>query len=127
MLLISDIQNAVRPLLDAYGFSGATLFGSYATGSATSDSDVDVFVQAPEGTKTKRVFAFAYDLGEALGVDVDAYGSHEVPKSSSLYHQIELTGVALFDDLPHLVDKCRQIVELSEAETPAADNGCDNI
>ena len=95
MLTISDIRNAARPLLDAYGFKGATLFGSYAEGAATEASDVDVYVRVPQGTKTKRVFAFAYDLGQALGVDVDAYGSHEVPAASRFYGRIRQTGVAL--------------------------------
>lgn len=95
MLAVSDIQAAIHPLLDAYGFTSATLFGSYANGTAGDDSDIDVFVQVPEGTKTKSVFEFAYDLGEALGVDVDAYGSHEVPATSKLYSQIQAIGVAL--------------------------------
>ena len=95
MVAIHDIQNAARPLLETYGFSGATLFGSYANGTASDSSDIDLLVQVPEGTKTKKVFAFAYDLGEVLGVDVDAYGSHELHKESDLYKQIQLSGVAL--------------------------------
>lgn len=95
MLSISDIREAARPLLREYGFAGATLFGSYADGTASDASDVDVYVRVPEGTRTKRVFAFAYDLEQALGVEVDAYGSHEVPPDSHLYGQIDAKGVAL--------------------------------
>ena len=95
MLRIADIRNAVKPLLKAYGFSGATLFGSYATGTAAEGSDVDLYLSVPEETKTKSVFAFAYDLGEALGVDVDAYGSHEVRKDGALFKQIVESGVIL--------------------------------
>ena len=95
MLSLTDIRNAARPLLESYGFGGATLFGSYADGTATSSSDVDLFVQVPEGTRTKRIFAFAYDLGQVLGVEVDAYGSHEVSEHSALYKHICARGVAL--------------------------------
>ena len=95
LITIMDIRNAVKPLLSAYGFAGATLFGSYAKGTATEESDVDVFVDVPAGTKTKHVFAFAYDLGEILGVNVDAYGSHEVPLSSELFRSIKNEGVVL--------------------------------
>ena len=95
MLTVQDISKAAKPLLKAYGFSGAILFGSHADGIATELSDVDVLVNVPEGTKTKRVFAFAYDLGEALGAEVDAYGSHEVRADSALHRNIMSTGVAL--------------------------------
>ena len=95
MIGVQDISNAARPLLEYYGFSGATLFGSYASGTATDASDLDVLVDVPQGTKTKRVFAFAYDLGEKLGVDVDAYGSHEVHEDSDFYRSIMASGVAL--------------------------------
>ena len=95
MVQVLDISKAARPLLDAYGFSGATLFGSFANGTATEQSDVDLFVQVPEGTKTKTVFAFAYDLSEALGLDVDAYGSHEVHEDSDFHRSIMANGIAL--------------------------------
>ena len=93
---IKEIQKALQPLLRTYGFLGAVLFGSYASGTATEDSDIDLYLRVPEGTKTKNVFAFAYDLGEVLGKTIDAYGSHEVPVTSNLYNQIHAEGVALW-------------------------------
>ena len=95
MLSTDDIKEAARPLLKSYGFNGATLFGSFARGNPTENSDVDIFVLVPEGTKTKWVLEFAYDLGEKLGVEVDAYGSHEVPSGSKLLDQIIMYGVKL--------------------------------
>ena len=94
-ITINDIRLASKPLLSKYGFSGAMLFGSYAKGTESANSDIDLFIQVPEGTKTKKVFAFAYDLGEVLGRNVDAYGSHEVPKTGELYNQIQMHGVLL--------------------------------
>lgn len=95
MLTLQAIKKEIRPLLVEYGFLGAVLFGSYADGTASGNSDIDLYVNVPDGTKTKQVFAFAYDLGEKLGATVDAYGSHEVPVSSSLYQQIQTKGVVL--------------------------------
>ena len=92
---IQEIQAATRLLLNAYGFMGAVLFGSYADGTASAISDIDLFLQVPQQTKTKKIFEFAYDLGEELGVNVDAYGSHEVPVGSKLYDQIQMKGIAL--------------------------------
>lgn len=95
MIDVRDISDAARPLLERYGFSGATLFGSFARGTASESSDVDLLVDVPEGTKTKSVFAFAYDLGAALGVDVDAYGTHEVRPDSPFYRNVMSHGVSL--------------------------------
>lgn len=95
MVSVNDIAAAANPLLHEYGFRGATLFGSYANGQAHEGSDIDLYVLVPEGTRTKRVFEFAFDLGSKLGVDVDAYGSHEVNRSSAFYRGIMQNGVAL--------------------------------
>lgn len=74
---------------------GAVLFGSYADGTATENSDIDLFLQVPQLTKTKKVFEFAYDLEQELGAEVDAYGSHEVLVDSDLYKTIHTKGIAL--------------------------------
>ena len=94
-LTVKNIQEATRSLLDTYGFLGAVLFGSYADGTATEKSDVDIFLSVPQHTKPKRIFEFAYDLGEVLGTDVDAYGSHEVLPNSDFYNQIHSKGITL--------------------------------
>ena len=93
---VQDISRAAKPILEAYGFQGATLFGSFADGTASEHSDIDLFVQVPAGTKTKSIFAFAYDLGETLGRDVDAYGSHEVHEGSDFHRSIMAGGIALW-------------------------------
>ena len=90
----TNIRDVAHPLLHSYGFKTTTLFASYANAMATA-SDIDAYAQAPIESKTKRVFEFAYDLGEALGAEVDAYGSHEVRPTSKCYSQIQSSGVVL--------------------------------
>ena len=41
---IEEIQRRVTPVAQAYGLAAIYLFGSYARGDATADSDIDLLV-----------------------------------------------------------------------------------
>ena len=62
MLSRLEIENAIRTLLVRYNAEYALLFGSYARGEETPDSDVDVVVFGGKNFKKSNIFAFAEDL-----------------------------------------------------------------
>ncbi len=41
---IKEIQNKTAPIAESYGIKKMSLFGSYARGEATDDSDIDLFI-----------------------------------------------------------------------------------
>lgn len=82
----SDIENAIRTLLVRYNAEYALLFGSYARGEETPDSDVDVF--GGNNFKKSNIFAFAEDLREIIGKNVDAFEMSEIDRNSPLYNKI---------------------------------------
>lgn len=45
MLTVTEIKGAVSEVIDKYPIKKISLFGSYAEGSATEDSDVDMLVE----------------------------------------------------------------------------------
>ena len=68
---IDDIQRLIRPVAAKHGVEKIYLFGSYARGDATADSDVDICVDAP---KIKGLFALGglyADLEDALNKSLD--------------------------------------------------------
>lgn len=68
---IDDIQRLIRPVAAKHGVERIYLFGSYARGEATADSDVDICVDAP---KIKGLFALGglyADLEDALNKSLD--------------------------------------------------------
>lgn len=70
---ISEIQSIVAPIAGRYGLRAVYLFGSYARGTATEDSDVDLLVDT-EGSAVKSLLDLATvycDLEDALGKRVD--------------------------------------------------------
>jgi len=68
------------------------LFGSYARGDATADSDVDVIIMGGPAFKKMNIFVFAEDLRELTGKAVDAFERSEINEGSPFYHAVMSEG-----------------------------------
>lgn len=72
---------AAAPILKALGadsgYSRLALFGSVARGQAHQDSDIDLLVEAPEGTSSFGFIRFKQLIEQILGREIDlvAYGA----------------------------------------------------
>ena len=72
MLTLDEIQNAVFKLATKYDVTKVDLFGSYASNSATADSDVDFLVEFTKPVPSIfAVMGFREELSLALGTSVD--------------------------------------------------------
>ena len=70
MLSLEQIRHAVAPLAEQYGLERVFLFGSYARGEATEESDVDLRID--RGTMRGLQFGGLYeDIKESLARPVD--------------------------------------------------------
>ena len=66
------IRNVVQGLKSTYALRVASIFGSYAEGSATVNSDLDLLVEFEHPTVLLiKLNALKYDLEDALGLPVD--------------------------------------------------------
>ena len=64
---INQIKEKVLPLLKEAGVTSSAIFGSYAVGENTKESDVDILIDPPE---SMTLFGFAdlkLDLEQVLG------------------------------------------------------------
>ena len=43
---IDEIRKKVQPIAEKYKLNKVSLFGSYARGEATAESDIDLYIQA---------------------------------------------------------------------------------
>ena len=75
---IDEIRRMVVPLLAKYDMASASVFGSYARGSADANSDIDVLLVGNEGFRALNVFGVAEDLHRQSGKRVDVYEVSEL-------------------------------------------------
>lgn len=93
---LEQIQNAVSPIFANYGIHSAILFGSYAKGSATEKSDIDLLVDS--NLRGLRFFALLEDVREALGEkDVDLFDTTHINAGSPIQKEIKNTGVKIYE------------------------------
>lgn len=67
---LSDIQKVVSTLSEQYGAERVYLFGSYARGDMTKDSDIDLRIDKGS-IRGLELAGLLVDLEDALGVPVD--------------------------------------------------------
>ena len=85
---LESIEKVVRPIASKYQISEIYLFGSYARGEATKESDLDFLVFGGDQFRLTMIFAVAEDLRKAFGKDVDVFEIHEVNQDSTFYQTI---------------------------------------
>ncbi len=66
-----QIRRIAAPIAAAYGIKSMSLFGSYARGEATEDSDVDLLIERGAIRTAFQMGGFYADLSEGLGKELD--------------------------------------------------------
>lgn len=94
-LPLNDIKAIVKELLERYHAEYALLFGSYARGDATPDSDIDIIVVGGKDFVPRNIFAMAEDLREMTGRDADVFEIREVNKETPFYESVMREGIRI--------------------------------
>ena len=95
VLSMDEIKNIVRMLLQKYHAEYALLFGSYARGEATPDSDIDIIIVGGDGFIPRNIFALAEDLRELSGRDADVFEIREVNNGTPFYEAVMKEGIKI--------------------------------
>ena len=91
----TDVEKSIKELLVRYNAEYALLFGSYARGEETEESDIDVLVFGGENFKKSNIFAFAEELRQMTGKSVDAFEICEVDRSTPFYDNVIKEGIKI--------------------------------
>jgi len=70
---VQVLADQVLPILRRYGVTRAGVFGSRARGESGVASDLDLLVDLPEGSSLLDLVGLQLDLGDELGISVDAH------------------------------------------------------
>ena len=94
MLSVPEIQKALDEVCPKYGAIKWTLFGSYAHGTATEDSDIDVLVEFKEKPQSYHEWMrISNELGERLGKTIDIVAA---PITRGNIFKLDGNGVPMF-------------------------------
>lgn len=88
VLSLNRIKENVKPIALKYQVKEIYLFGSYARGEATDESDLDFLVFGGDNFKLTMIFSLAEELREAFQKNVDVFEIHEVNQQSVFYDTI---------------------------------------
>ena len=97
MLSIDEIKSYVIPVVEKYPVEKVILYGSYARGTASDTSDVDLVVESGGKMRNSKIFSLGGDLLMALPVRVDVYDILEIANPSAMYDNIQKEGVIIYD------------------------------
>jgi hypothetical protein len=92
---VVDIQNALMPVFKEYDINKAVLYGSYAKGCATEQSDVDLFVDS--GLKGLAFTGLLEDLFARLNKPVDVIDATHIERESKIDREVRRTGVVIYE------------------------------
>ena len=89
------VIKCIESLLKKYNAESAILFGSYARGEATPESDIDVIIFGGPGFKPSNIFALAEDLREITNRDADVFEIRELNEGTDFYDAIMREGLKI--------------------------------
>jgi uncharacterized protein len=73
-------EQQLSALLNSHGVTNAAVFGSFARGDATPDSDLDLLVTYRSGTTLFDVVSLQDELEQTLGRKVDLISDRRISK-----------------------------------------------
>lgn len=95
VLTYNEIETTLKFLLGKYHAEYALLFGSYARGEATENSDIDVVIVGGEEFIPRDIFAFGEELRAILNRDADVFEIRELNKGTPFYDAVMQEGVRI--------------------------------
>ena len=90
MVDMAIMQSSLNPVFMRYGIKKAVLFGSFAKGTDTENSDIDILVES--GLHGLKFLGLLEDVKEAVGREVDLLDISHIEKGSLVESEILKTG-----------------------------------
>jgi predicted nucleotidyltransferase len=91
-VLVEAAAPILKALAEEHGYSRLAVFGSVARHQARTDSDIDLLVEAPEGTSSFGFVGFKHLIEQVLGREIDlvSYGGLKARLDDDIRHEAAL-------------------------------------
>lgn len=96
-ITIEKIKEMAIPILKSYPVSKAILFGSFAKGKATKNSDIDLYVDTNGKLKGLNFVELLEVLVDTLGRDIDLIDKSHIEPDSLIIQEIENGGMVIYE------------------------------
>lgn len=97
MLNTTDIKTIVEPIVRGTQVEKIILFGSYAKGVATKDSDIDLCMISNGAITGLAFFDLKSKIESAFDRDIDLLPDLDIIPNSPVEQQIKETGVVIYE------------------------------
>ena len=94
VLTVDEIKRVCNSVLENYPIQYCYLFGSYARGTASADSDVDLLVSS--GVSGLRFYELAEKLREALHKRIDLLDTKQLADNEKLLNEVLKDGIKIY-------------------------------
>ena len=92
---IPELKTILSPVFAEHGVKRAVLFGSYAKGTATEKSDIDLLVDSR--LRGLRFVGLLDDVQRTVGKSVDLFDVTHIEVGSRIDREIQQTGVTVYE------------------------------
>jgi predicted nucleotidyltransferase len=93
---VNEIREKLRPIFTSEPVYSAILFGSYAKGVASENSDIDIVIDSRGERRGLRFYGVLDSMVEALNKPVDLIEISEIRPGAPILEDIR-QGVALYE------------------------------
>ena len=93
---ISTIKKTITPIARSYGVKRIYLFGSYAKGNATENSDIDLLVEKGKPMSLLKLSGMRQSVQEALDLSVDLVTTAGI--EDEFYKEIAGTEILIYEE-----------------------------
>ena len=97
IISIEEIKKKTIPILKNYPINKAILFGSFAKGQATSNSDIDLYIDTNGKLRGLDFVGLLEILVGALGIDVDLIDKSHIDPNTLIIQEIESGGMVIYE------------------------------
>ncbi|MCL2605206.1 MAG: nucleotidyltransferase domain-containing protein [Defluviitaleaceae bacterium] len=97
MISMNEITNLLSPVVQSSPIKRIIIFGSYARGDATPESDLDMIIDSGGELRGLDVFTWIHNIKKTMPVVTDIYESREIKTGSDLYESIKKEGVVIYE------------------------------
>ena len=96
MITIGDITEMITPIIKPSPVRRVILYGSYAKGTSTPDSDVDLIIDSNGELKGMDFFVLSAEIAKVLPIKSDIFEHREIKPNSTMYDEIARDGVVIY-------------------------------